>query len=124
GTDYFGTSVAISGLTAVVSAPYRNNSTGAAYVFANSGGTCTQQAEFLASDAATEDFFGWSVALSGSTAVVGAPKHDQGDQDTGVAYVFTGSAGIWTQRAELTASDWARSDRFGNSVALSRSTLV
>ena len=70
--DEFGYSVALSGTTALVGAYYRNNGTGAAYVFSDAGGTWTQQAELTASDGATGDGFGSSVALSGSTALVGA----------------------------------------------------
>ena len=74
--DYFGTSVAISGDTAVVGVPYQDDysGTGAAYVFVRSGGTWSQQAKLTASDGAAFDWFGCSVALSGDTAVVGCPQ--------------------------------------------------
>jgi len=84
--DAFGFSVALSGSTAVVSAPNKNSQTGAAYVFTRSGTAWSQQATLTASDGAANDFFGYSVALSGSTAVVGAPDKDS---FTGAAYVFT-----------------------------------
>jgi hypothetical protein len=119
--DFFGYSVALSGSTAVVGAIGNNSLAGAAYVFTGSGGTWSQQAELTASDGAASDFFGASVALSGSTAVVGAPGNNA---STGAAYVFTGSGGTWSQQAELTAADGAPSDNFGNSVALSGSTAV
>ncbi len=45
---------------------------GAAYVFVRSGSTWTQQAKLTASDAAAGDQFGYSVSVSGDTAVVGA----------------------------------------------------
>jgi hypothetical protein len=70
--DYFGWSVAITGSTVLVGAMGSNNYAGAVYVFASSGATWSQQAELTASDGAEADFFGWSVALSGSTVVVGA----------------------------------------------------
>ena len=118
--DGFGSSVALSGTTALVGAPYRNYRTGAAYVFSGAGGTWTQQAELTASDAAIGDYFGSSVALSGSTALVGAAGHNR----TGAAYVFNGAGGTWTQQAELTASDAATGDGFGSSVVLSGSTAL
>ena len=128
--DQFGSSVAVSGNTIVVGAtqhPFSlaGNGLGAAYVFVESGGTWSQQAELKASDGAAGDNFGHSVAVSGSTAVVGAPGHMIGsNQDQGAAYVFAPSGGTWSQQAELTSSDGVASDEFGNSVAVSGSTAV
>ncbi len=117
--DDFGISVAISGSTAVVGAPYRNGNTGAAYVFVRSGETWSQQAELTASDGASGDWFGSSVAISGSTIVMGAPGKNV---STGVAYVFVGSGATWSEQAELTPSPIAAI--FGVSVAISGSTVV
>jgi hypothetical protein len=119
--DNFGWSVALSGTTAVVGADTKNSGTGAAYVFTRSGSTWSQQAKLTASDGASGDDFGFSVALSGSTAVVGA---DTKNSSTGAAYVFTRSGTTWTQQAKLTASDAAASDSFGFSVAIANSTAV
>jgi len=83
--DNFGYSVAVSGSTAVVSAVGKNSGTGAAYVFTRSGSTWSQQAKLTAGDAAVFDQFGFSVALSGSTAVAGAPNKNSA---TGAAYVY------------------------------------
>ena len=118
--DQFGYSVAISGDTLVVGAPLSANFAGAAYVFVRSNGVWSQQAELLASDAAVNDFFGGSVAIFGSTLVVGAPGH----ASTGAAYVFAQSNGHWTQKAELTASDGDPGDSFGASVAINGDTAV
>jgi hypothetical protein len=122
--ELLGISVALSGNTAIVGAPFhrvgRGSAPGAAYVFTNSGGTWTQTARLIASDGANEDLFGISVALSGTTAIVGANSHQVGtNSHQGAAYVFTESGGTWTQKAELTASDGAAWDSFGESVALS-----
>ena len=46
---------------------------GSAYVFVRSGGVWSQQQKLLAADAAADDTFGHSVAISGETVVVGAP---------------------------------------------------
>src|SRR5579884_2446381 len=117
---YFGNSVAISGLTAVVGAPAGGGS-GDAYVFIDSGGRWSQQAKLTASDAAAGDHFGVSVALYGSTAVVGAP--DKNSQ-SGAAYVFTRSGTTWSQQAELTDPAAAGGDVFGDQVAIYGSTVV
>ncbi len=70
--DQFGLSVAISGSTALVGAFEKNSGTVAAYVFVQSGSTWSQQAELTDSPGAINDSFGVSVAVSGSTALVGA----------------------------------------------------
>jgi len=121
-SDSFGFRVAISGPTVLVAAPYKDSNTGTAYVFVRSGTIWSQQAELTASDGTAGDYFGWSVAISGSTAIVGAI--DKGPKHAGAAYVFVNSGGIWSQLAELTASDATAYDVFGYSVSLYRSTLV
>jgi hypothetical protein len=121
--DNFGDAVAISGPTAVVGAPSRDAGTGAGYVFARSAtGAWSPQAELTAADAATGAGFGWSVAVSGSTAVLGAIF---GNSHAGAGYVFVRSAaGTWSPQAELTAADSNVSDELGFSVVISGSTVV
>jgi hypothetical protein len=128
-SDNFGISVALSGDTAIVGAyddtVGANAFQGSAYVFTRSGTTWTQQAKLFASDGASNDNFGFSVALSGNTAVVGAFGDNVGTNgDQGSAYVFTRSGTTWTQQAQLTAAGGAINDNFGWSVALSGNTAV
>ena len=74
----------------------------------------------LASDGATGDNFGVSVAISGDYALVGATGDDIGaNADQGSAYVFIRSGSSWIQQAKLTATDGAANDLFGVSVAIS-----
>ncbi|HEX8283315.1 MAG TPA: Calx-beta domain-containing protein [Pyrinomonadaceae bacterium] len=121
----FGAEIAVSGDTAVVSAPNTDSSRGAVYVFTRGGATWTQQQKLTASDAAAQDFFGQSVAASGDTVVVGAAQAEvDGKTDQGAAYVFTRSGGTWTQAKKLTASDGAASDFFGDSVGVEGGTAV
>ena len=83
--------------------------------------------KLLASDAQDEDFFGMSVAISGDTAVVGAPQGDAEGGDVGAAYVFQRDAGgpnNWSEVKKLTASDGGDRDYFGVSVAISGDTAV
>jgi hypothetical protein len=123
--DCFGFSVAVSGGTAVVGAFDHNADRGAAYVFAQDGTTWSQQAELTASDGAVDNSFGWSVAVSGNIAVVGADYHAVGSNPyQGAAYVFVQNGSTWSQQAELTASDGVAWDRFGFSVGVSGSTAV
>jgi FG-GAP repeat len=95
--DYFGADVSIHRDTVVVSAIYdtvgSNLQQGSAYVFQrHRGGTNTwgQLRKLTASDGATSsDYFGASVAVSGSTVVIGAPLNDlSGKTDKGTVYVF------------------------------------
>ena len=118
-SDHFGVSVALSGDTALVGVPNRgiggNDDVGAAYIFTRSGTIWSQQAELTASDGKSDTVFGESVALSGDTALIGAPC----GWAPGAAYIFTRSGTSWSQQAELTASDGAGVDDFGGAVALS-----
>ena len=91
--DHFGLSVAISGETVVVGAPYDDGAAGmdkgSAYVFVRSGGVWSQQQKLNASDASRHDRFGDSVAISEETVVVGAPYNDgAAGIDQGSGYVF------------------------------------
>lgn len=127
--DKFGISVSISGDTAVVGAYMDDHAggsdAGSAYVFVRSGTVWTQQAKLIALDSAATDYFGYSVALSGETAIVGAYLDDHaGGIDAGSAYVFTRSGTVWTQQAKLTATDAAAADQFGFSVAVSGETAL
>jgi len=125
--DSFGVSVSMSGDTAVVGALLDDDSgadSGSAYVFEKDGGTWTQTAKLTASDGAAGDFFGFSVSMSGDTAVVGALLDDDSGADSGSAYVFEKDGGTWTQTAKLTASDDAARDSFGDSVSISGDKAV
>jgi FG-GAP repeat/Viral BACON domain len=124
----FGGSVAISGDTVVGGAPYQdgaNSQQGAAYVFVRSGTVWTQQQKLTVSDGATLDEFGYSVAISGETLVVGAPFDDVGENmDAGSAYIFVRSGTVWTQQQKLLISNGAANDAFGSSVGISGNTLA
>jgi hypothetical protein len=105
--DQFSFSLAASGASAVVGAPGKDSGSGAAYVFVQSGAGWLQQARLSASDGAAGDRFGFSLALSGSAAVVGAPQKDGG---TGAAYVFVRRGTGWLPQVKLRASDGAGGD--------------
>jgi hypothetical protein len=112
--DQFGYSVAVSGNTAVVGAVAKGSSQGYVYVFGRTGVAWTQEQEFTAADGVANDCFGCSVAVRGTTAVVGTPQKSGG---TGAAYVFTASGSVWQQQQEFKGQ--ASGDSFGFSVALS-----
>jgi hypothetical protein len=122
----FGWSVAISGDTAVVGAPFGSSAggPGRAYVFVRSGAVWSQQAVLVPSDGAPGDRFGLSVASDGDWVVVGAWGHDGDGVDAGAAYVFSRSGTIWSQHAKLLAFDGHAMNRFGASVSISGSSVV
>jgi hypothetical protein len=127
--DNFGASVALDGSTLVVGANGAtvggNAAQGAVYVFTESNGTWTQTQKLTASDGAAYDNFGLSVALKGSTILVGSPQAAiGGNAGQGALYVFTESNGTWSQVQKLTASDGAENASFGESVALDGSTAL
>ena len=111
---------------------------GSAYVFTKPSGdwgawndlTQTNKdgltAKLTASDRQPRGYFGFSVALDGDTAVIGARQHSDPEigAGSGAAYVFTGRAGVWNEKAKLTASDAAAGDNFGVSVAVEEGTVV
>ena len=122
--DFFGSTVAADGTTAIVAAEEAlvgaNQGQGAAYVYDGTGGTWTQQAKLTAADGAAFDDFGRSVAVSGSTVFVGAPYAViDGNGFQGAAYVFSGGGSNWHQDQKLVASDGAADGYFGWSVSVS-----
>ncbi len=122
--DRFGMSVSVSGDIAVIGAYLDDDAgsnSGSAYVFTRSGTTWTQEAKLTASDAASGDYFGVSVSVSGDRAMIGAYGDDA---FTGSAYVFTRSGTTWTQEAKLTTSNAARYSYFGYSVSMSDNRAV
>jgi len=133
--NVFGASIAVSGNTALVGATTANggpgSGTGAAYVFVKGPTGWTQQAKLRAADGAPRDNFGFSVALDGDTAVIGAPNRGQFTGDpfgqVGAAYVYHRSGTKWSQQAELTAqcpTCGSTGDFFGFSVAVSGGTVL
>lgn len=149
--DSFGHAVAISGDTIVVGAPYEDSSatgvngngtnnasaeSGAAYVFVRSGNVWSQQAYLKASNTGTGDRFGYSVAVSGDTVVVGADSEDSSatgvngngasnaSAESGAAYIFVRSGTTWSQQAYVKASNTGSGDSFGWSVGISADTVV
>ena len=114
----FGNSVAINNTYAIVGEPYGNTDyEGNAYVFDVSTGSQLHKLE--ASDAASHDYFGTSVAIHGNYVIVGASSKNVG---TGSVYIFNASSG--TQTHTITASDAASHDFFGSSVSISNNYAI
>ena len=155
--DRFGIDVGISGDRAIVAAyledsaqtTVTNGSTasvdntaadaGAAYIFSYSNGAWGQEAYLKASNAETVDQFGFSVAIQGTRAVVGAVFEDSNQTivtngatasadntalSAGAAYVFSYVNGAWAQEAYLKSANTESSDNFGYDVAIAGDRVV
>ena len=90
--------------------------------------TINSSAKLTSADRLADDEFGFSIAVSGDTVVVGARDDDIAtNANQGSAYVFERPPGGWvtgTQTAKLTASDGTAADRFGSAVAIDGDTIV
>ena len=131
--DYFGESVSISGDTAIVGAYEDDDNgteSGSAYIFSRDQGGADNWGEvkkLLPSDGAEFDNFGYSVSISGDTAIVGAYRDDDNGDSSGSAYIFSrdeGGVDNWGEVKKLTASDGSYRDRFGHSVSISGDTAI
>lgn len=152
--DFFGVSVAVSGETVIVGAYGEDsnatgvnnlsnelaNTSGAAYAFVRTGTVWSQQSYFKASNtpvgpSGAIDLFGYAVAISADTVVVGTPGEDSGTTgvnstrdgiigNSGAAFIFIRSGNAWIQQAYLKASSTSGGDSFGTAVAISGDTVV
>lgn len=120
--DFFGYSTSISNGIAIVGAYGGPDELlfGAAYLYDTLTGE--QIAKLVASDGSSSDRFGRSVAIAGSTAVVGAWGDDDNGAQSGSAYLFDVATG--QQLAKLLPDDGEADDRFGYSVAMSDDYVV
>jgi hypothetical protein len=125
----FGRSVAIEGDTVLVGAPRRITAAGfaagAAHVFTRAADVWSEVGLLEAPDAAAGDTFGQDVALTGDTAVIGAPYRDgPGGGQTGGAYVFIRAGARWAHTQTLVGSDVAAGERFGERLAASGDRVI
>jgi len=127
--DLFGYSVSISGDVILVGAngdDDKGSSSGSAYIFERTANGWVQTAKLVASDGASSDYFGGSVAIDGNAAIVGAYGKDENSvSDAGAAYVFERAGnGLWIQQAKLTAPDGYSGDQLGGAVAISEGHAI
>ncbi len=143
--DEFGYAVDISGNFAIIGAP-KNNITGTAtnagkvYFYKrdvddeNTDGDVTDwisDGSFdLGTNATNNDQFGFSVAISGNRAVVGAPYYDGTDTDSGAVFHFKRVDGDWTMDTTPLEDPYHGDDynyeehEYGFAVDLDKDTLV
>lgn len=135
--EQFGSSVAASGNIVVIGA-FRTNvginaQQGMAYVFVKPSdgwaGILNENAKLRASKGKANDHFGFSVAASADTVVVGASDADLGSRIAiGAAYVFVkpklGWKGVVNEGARLSLANEMSRSNFGNSVAVNGNTVI
>jgi hypothetical protein len=123
--DFFGSAVAMSGTGhLVVGARSDDGNSGSVYLYTlnSTSNTWGDEQKIVASDRAAGDYFGFSVAMSGTGhLVVGAPFDDDKVSDSGSVYLFTlnSTSNTWGDQKKIVASDGASSDWFGRAVAMS-----
>ena len=125
-SEFFGTSVGMGGDAAIVGAILDSSGgffSGAAYVYRFDGSAWAEEQELLAPDAVTSEFFGYSVAIDGDLAVIGAIGDNDNGTDSGSAYVFRYD-GSWSMDQKLLPTDGETDDRFGSTVAISGEAVV
>lgn len=125
----FGHAIALSGATALVGAPVDGSQSGersgAAYVFRWRNGGWIQEARLATEDADSMSEFVRAVALSGDTAVVGAPGgEDSKGESSGSAHVFRRADGRWSRKTTLVADGSDANTGFGRAVSVSGDTAL
>jgi hypothetical protein len=125
--DSLGFNVDIDGDYAIVGSPSKDssglgNDVGKAYIYFRSGASWDLQDSLTASDASPLDNFGYSVAINGDYAIVGAPFWDSTGAsnftDAGKVFVYMRSGTDWNEQAVLIASNPRTNQNFGWSVDL------
>ena len=99
---------------------------------AGTTGGFQQVAKLIAQDGDRDDEFGWSVAIDGGTAIIGAVNDDDPNGSAGSEELSAGSAyvferregGSWSQAAKLSADDGDTDGGFGYSVAIDGGTAI
>lgn len=126
GSADFGHAVGVWADTAIVGATGDGDLgilAGAAYVYLRGPGGWAQEAKLHASDGGIAQRFGWSVAIEGDLAAVGALFADGVHASTsGAVYIYTRTAGSWSEQQKLSGT--ATSDWFSRAIALWGDTLV
>ncbi len=125
--DGVGESVAVHGQTALLGAPavgVANLSPGYVLVLEQNGGTWEFEQKLEAAEGMLDDRFGFSLALTASAAVVGAPEADFQGENTGAAYYYTFQGNEWSQQLQLLPEDGEGGLEFGTSVAVMQDGAV
>lgn len=125
--DFFGASVAIAGDTIAIGAYGSNSYVGKVYIFRYNGSSWGQVPSQIltANDGQSLDFFGYSLALSNNSLIVGAYGDDEpSGTNFGSSYIFKFNGTQWAFQQKLQAPDGASGDNFGQAVAIDTNKLI
>ena len=117
----FGNFVALNNTRLIVGNKNDNDNgefSGSAYVYDLVGGFWVQQSKLKALNGALNDRFGYSVSISNDIAVVGSYFDDSAGSNSGAAYIYEYSGGMWHQTAKLMADDAVFNAQFGFAVSI------
>jgi hypothetical protein len=113
--DNFGSAVALTTNTLAVGASTADNQEGVLYIYSRSGSAWTRRATFKDPRHNFGDDFGYSVAVSGSSAIA---------TSDGLVYVYSAGIGRHWARSAIIPNPADPTDNFGFSAALSGHTAV
>jgi hypothetical protein len=126
--DWFGRQVFISSTgNEIIISSYKsdiasNTDQGAVYLFRQNGSTYVQEKKFTASDGEAEDYYGYSISISGdgNRVLIGSKNDTVGTNDNqGSIYLYDWNGNTWIEK-KVTSSDGAEDDYFGYAAGLSR----
>ncbi|MEZ5028016.1 MAG: hypothetical protein R2765_04440 [Ferruginibacter sp.] len=128
-SDYFGSSVSISGNYAIVGAPSDdvgvNLDQGSASIYQYNGINWLLMQKITDADGAADDNFGISVSISGNYAIVGSHLDKVGtnaNQGSASIYQYNGSS--WVLMQKITDATGAANDNFGTSVSIDNNYAI
>ena len=118
GGDFFGRSVSIEGDWAIVSSHHDDVWSGSAYIYQRDGKNWKEHGKLDPDDGEANDSFGFSVDISGDTAIAGMPQDNDKGDDSGSVYVYVRVKDKWVEEQKFTPRDAEGGDIFGSAVAI------
>ena len=118
GGDFYGRSVSIDGDWAIVSSHHDDVWSGSAYIYQRDGNLWKEQGKINARDGDSNDSFGFSVDISGDTAIAGMPQDNDKGEDSGSVYVYVRVKDKWVEQQKFTPRDVDAGDIFGSAVSI------
>lgn len=119
--NYFGRSTAIDGNHMLIGSygdDTINRESGSVYAYVLSEEEWLPGPKIYANNPSAHENFGYSVAMDGLTAIIGAPGFDKNTHNPGSAYLYTFNGTEWVFEAKLTPSDGVDDDYFGGAVSI------
>jgi hypothetical protein len=123
GNDVFGKSLDMFGDRIVVGA-YKNNNKGSAYVYDYNGLNWTFNTKLESGDGVNDDNYGYAVALSGQSVLVGAPRDDDRGENSGSIYSYAYTGANWGNTQKYITQVSSYKDEFGSAIAVSNTRAI